>query len=199
MNADIETAFSDAGTIPGDPEWAGGKVMMDQRSIEVDTNADATFKAVSRIGGHHGYYGANWLWHLRAAMDLLLGGPGLRLGRRDPDHLAYGDAVDFWRVTKLTPGRFVQLRAEMKLPGEAVLEFEVKTDPEHADRSQLVQTARFKPRGLLGLAYWYSVAPLHHIVFGKMIRGIKCAAEQYSAALSAGRLDRVLNQETQAP
>jgi hypothetical protein len=176
-SSNIETMFSDAGTVPGDPHWAGGKLMSDVRECPVEASPETTFRAVSRIGGRHGYYTVNWLWHLRAIMDLLVGGPGMRLGRRDPEHLAFGDVVDFWRVSRVETDRLIRLRAEMKLPGIATLEFKIIPDSEDANRCTLVQIGRFKPRGLLGLAYWYAVAPLHHIVFGRMIRGIGKAAE----------------------
>jgi hypothetical protein len=103
-------------------------------------------------------------------MDFLVGGPGLRRGRRHPSQLRYGDALDFWRVTSIDPPRHIALRAEMKLPGEALLEFSV--EPMRDGRSRLVQTARFRPRGILGLAYWYSVMPLHALVFNGMLHGI---------------------------
>ena len=173
----VETAWSDAGPIPGDPDWAGGKVFVDQRSTEVHASADAVYRAVSRLGGDQGYYAADWLWRLRGRMDRLIGGPGLRRGRRDPEHLAFGEALDFWRVTAVEANRRLELRAEMKLPGEALLEFNITAAPDGAPRSQLVQTARFKPKGLLGLLYWYAVLPLHGVVFDGMLRGIRRAAE----------------------
>jgi hypothetical protein len=99
----------------------------------------------------------------------------LRRGRRDPENVVYGDAVDFWRVTDFAPGKRLQLRAEMKLPGIATLDFEV--EPVDANRSRLTQTARFLPKGLFGILYWYTVLPLHGIVFAAMLRGIRAAAE----------------------
>jgi len=182
---EIETAWFDAGPIPGDPDWAGGKVFTDQRSTPVNAPVELVFRAVSRIGGDQGYYAADWLWRLRGRMDRLIGGPGLRRGRRDPEHLAYGDAVDFWRVTRVEPPRLLELRAEMKLPGEALLSFEVHSDARDAAKCTLIQTARFKPRGLMGLAYWYAVLPLHGLVFNGMLNGIRRAAEQ-AARLGAG-------------
>jgi hypothetical protein len=176
-----ETAWSDAGAIPGDPDWAGGTVLVDRREILVDAPPDAVYGALCRLGGAHGWYGVDWLWGLRGMLDRLVGGPGLRRGRRHPGRLAYGDVVDFWRVCALAPPRTVALRAEMRLPGDAVLEFAV--EPADAPgRARLVQTARFRPRGLLGLAYWYAVMPLHGIVFGRMLAGIRRAAEAAAAA-----------------
>lgn len=183
---EIETAWFDAGPMPGDPDWAGGKVFTDQRSVPVNAPVEFVFRAASRIGGDRGYYAADWLWRLRGRMDRLIGGPGLRRGRRDPARLAYGEAVDFWRVTRVEPPRRLELRAEMKLPGEALLSFEVKPDERDAAKCMLIQTARFKPRGLFGLAYWYTVLPLHGLVFNGMLDGIRRAAEQ-AARLSAGK------------
>lgn len=175
---EIETAWFDAGRMPGDPDWAGGKVFTDQRSARINAPVGAVFRAVSRLGGDQGYYTADWLWRLRGQMDRLIGGPGLRRGRRDPEHLAFGEAVDFWRVTAVEPNRRLELRAEMKLPGEALLRFEIHPDERDAATCLLIQTARFKPRGLIGLAYWYAVLPLHGLVFNGMLNGIRRAAEQ---------------------
>ncbi len=175
---EVTTSWHDAGPIPGDPDWAGGRVFVDRRSCSVRVSAKATFATVTRLGGETGYYGADWLWQIRGWMDRLVGGPGLRRGRRDPEHLAFGDALDFWRVTRVEPGRRLDLRAEMKLPGEALLRFEIKpADAGAEDRCTLVQTARFKPRGLLGLAYWYAIWPLHGPVFQHLLHGIRRAAE----------------------
>jgi hypothetical protein len=178
---EVETAWSDAGPIPGDPDWAGGTVFVDRRHIAVSASPSVVFRAISRLGGQNGWYGADWLWRLRGAFDRLVGGPGLRRGRRDPDRLAFGEALDFWRVTAVESDRRLALRAEMKLPGEALLEFTIEPLPAGAARCRLVQTARFLPRGLLGLADWYAVMPLHGIVFGRMLRAVRRAAEALAA------------------
>jgi hypothetical protein len=188
QRSEVESAWSDAGTIPGDPDWAGGRVFMDRRETPVGAPADAVFRAACRVGGRHGYYGAHWLrwlWALRGSLDELAGGPGLQRGRRDPNTLRYGDAVDFWRVTAVEPGRHLRLHAEMKVPGHALLEFSIDRieDPAGegaADASpscRLTQTATFLPRGLMGYAYWYSMLPFHYWIFTGMLRGIKDAAE----------------------
>jgi len=177
----VETRWADAGVMPGDPDFAGGTVFVDRRSIEIQATADTVYRAVCRIGGGHGWYAADWLWRIRGWLDRLVGGPGLRRGRRDPEHVAYGDALDFWRVTNAQPSRCLELRAEMKLPGEATLSFDIESQgPEPPIR--LVQTARFKPKGLLGLVYWYCVLPLHGFVFRGMLRGIRRAAEDMASA-----------------
>lgn len=167
----VETTWSMAGPIPGDPDWAGGAVFRDSRQVEINAPDWAAFRAVCRVGGGHGWYTADWLWHIRGWIDRLVGGPGLRRGRRDPESVGYGEALDFWRVVGIERDRRLALRAEMKLPGEALLEFTV--EPAGEGRCTLRQTALFRPRGLLGLAYWYAVVPLHHIVFRGMLRGIE--------------------------
>lgn len=175
-----ETVWSGAGAMPGDPEWAGGKVFVDRREMVVEASATQAFGAICRIGGGHGWYAADWLWRARGAIDRLFGGPGLRRLRRSPETVAYGESLDFWRVTSVEPGSRLALRAEMKLPGTALLEFRIqKLENERLVR--IVQTARFKPRGLLGLVYWYSVLPLHGLVFRGMLGGIRRAAEALAA------------------
>lgn len=178
----VETTWSMAGRIPGDPDWSGGTVFTDRREQEIGAPPSVVFQAVCRVGGGHGWYAADWLWRIRGFLDRLVGGPGLRRGRRDPDLVAYGEALDFWRVTDVEPGRRLALRAEMKLPGEALLELDLEPRSEDPARrpthTHLTMTARFLPRGLFGLVYWYAVLPLHHVVFRGMLRGICRAAEQ---------------------
>lgn len=171
----VETSWSDAGPVPGDPDWAGGTSFVDRRERIVDAGASEVFWAVCRIGGGNGWYAADTLWRIRGLMDQLVGGPGLRRGRRDPERIGYGDALDFWRVTSIEQDRHLSLRAEMKLPGQALLAFEL--EPLGEQRTRLVQTARFLPRGLAGLAYWYAVLPFHGIVFRGMLGGIQRESE----------------------
>jgi uncharacterized protein YbjT (DUF2867 family) len=184
---DVETNWSMAGPIPGDPDWAGGTVFRDIRQATVEAPPPAVFQAACLVGGGHGWYAADWLWVVRGWIDQLVGGPGLRRGRRDPEKVGFGEALDFWRVVGYEKDRRLALRAEMKLPGEALLEFLI--EPEGNGRSVLGQQALFKPRGLMGLAYWYAVAPLHYVVFRGMIKGIEREALRRAAALSlpAGR------------
>jgi uncharacterized protein YbjT (DUF2867 family) len=183
---EIQTAWSDAGVMPGDPDWAGGTVFVDRYEALVDASAASVFRAVCRVGGGHGYYASDWLWRVRGVMDRVVGGPGLRRGRRNGHEVNYGDALDFWRVTGVTPDRRLELRAEMKLPGEAMLTFDLEPLPDEPARCRLVQTARFKPRGLLGLAYWYLALPLHGTVMRGMLQGIQHTAVE----LQAGAADR---------
>ena len=177
---EVETVWSDAGPMAGDPDWAGGKVFVERRETPVAAPPATVYRAMCRLGGRHGWYGADWLWAVRGALDRLVGGPGLRRGRRDPVRLGYGDAVDFWRVCAIEPDRRLALRAEMRLPGEALLEFVIEPASE-VGCSRVVQTARFRPRGLLGLAYWYAVLPLHGVVFARTLEGIRRAAEADAA------------------
>jgi hypothetical protein len=134
------------------------------------------------MGGGNGWYAADLLWRIRGWLDRLVGGPGLRRGRRNAKKLSYGDALDFWRVTDIKQGQRLELRAEMRLPGEALLEFDVT---ESADGSVLKQTARFKPRGLVGLLYWVAVLPFHGFVFRGMLKGIRRSAEALPTTTAA--------------
>jgi hypothetical protein len=172
-----ETRWSDAGPVPGDPEWAGGTAFEDRREVHLTAGPSEVFRAVCRLGGDRGWGAADPLWRLRGALDRLVGGPGLRRGRRDPERLAYGDALDFWRVTALEHDRRLELRAEMRLPGEAVLELTVEPSELLHGGTRLVQTARFQPRGLLGLLYWAAVSPLHPFVFRSLLRAVQEGAE----------------------
>ncbi len=178
----VETAWSDAGVVPGDPDWAGGTTFRDPRATAIAAPPAEVFRAIRRIGGGNGWYAADILWRIRGWMDRLVGGPGLRRGRRQRERLGYGDALDFWRVTGIEEDRYLRLRAEMKVPGEAVLEFEI--EPRRGG-SRLLQTALFKPRGLFGMLYWYAVVPLHGFVFRGMLEGIRLEAERLSAAEQA--------------
>ena len=177
----VETSWSDAGAMAPaewsrqeDPDWAGGTIFQDDRRMLVSGPAGRLWPAVVGIGGKTGWYYADWLWHVRGWMDRLLGGPGLNRGRRDALQIQAGDALDFWRVITVEPNHRLKLGAEMKLPGEAVLELVIT---ECADgTSEVRQYARFKPRGLFGLLYWYLVLPFHNLVFSGMLRGIARAS-----------------------
>ncbi len=178
-HADVETSWSMAGPIPGDPDWAGGTVFKDIRKAEIAAPDWAVFRAVCRVGGGHGWYAADWLWRIRGLMDVMAGGPGLRRGRRDPETVGYGEALDFWRVTGYERDSKLALRAEMKVPGEALLEFLITKNT--TGQCELTQEALFLPRGLFGLAYWYSVVPFHAFVFKGMLKGIEHAALEIAA------------------
>ena len=167
----VETNWSMAGPIPGDPDWAGGTVFRDVRQATIEAPSSAVFRSVCRVGGGNGWYAADLLWKIRGWMDQMAGGPGLRRGRRDPESVGYGEALDFWRVVGFERDCRLALRAEMKVPGEALLEFRIEALNDH--RCVLRQSALFRPRGLFGLVYWYSVLPFHAIVFTGMLNGIE--------------------------
>lgn len=173
---DVETSWSDAGVIAGDPDWAGGTVFVDRRTISIEADPDSVWQAVCTLGGDSGYYGFDWLWRLRGRMDRVVGGPGLRRGRRNSSSLQYGDALDFWRVTGINPVEWLELTAEMKLPGNATLSFQINEQSAVDGRTELEMIARFRPRGLFGIAYWYLVLPMHGFVFRGMLQGISRAA-----------------------
>ncbi|MFE6973166.1 SDR family oxidoreductase [Streptomyces sp. NPDC057682] len=156
--------------LPSDPDWAGGSLYTDVRVRAVDAPPDALWRVIEGIGGDHGWYSFPLAWAVRGWLDRLVGGVGLRRGRRDTDRLRVGDSLDFWRVEEIEPGRLLRLRAEMRLPGLAWLE--MYAEPSGAGRSRYRQRALFHPRGLLGHAYWWSVWPFHSVVFGGMARNI---------------------------
>ena len=165
----------------GDPEWAGGTMLEDVREVTTTASAEALFATVTGIGGRRGYYAANLLWGIRGLLDSLVGGVGLRRGRRHPDDLSVGEALDFWRVEALEPPQLLRLHAEMKLPGDAWLEFVIEDE---GARRRLRQQARFAPRGLWGRVYWYTMLPFHAFIFPVMARRLAEAAE----ALGDGEL-----------
>ena len=144
-----------------------GSVLRDIRIVSYTTqeNQDAVYRSVCALGGPNGWFRYNFLWRIRGAMDKLSGGYGLSRGRRDKEELRVGDALDFWKVVDIKPGKRLLLYAQMKVPGQAWLEFDVQPE-------QLVQTAHFIPHGLLGRLYWYSVLPLHYLVFSNLARTV---------------------------
>ena len=146
-----------------------------QVEATVEAPAATLWREVTSLGGDHGWLHFNWLWRLRGLLDRLIGGTGMRRGRRDDQELRVGDPVDFWRVVALTPGERLTLMAEMKLPGSAVLEFQVQ--PEGTDRSRLITTARYHPAGVAGLIYWYALAPVHGPLFRGLTRALATGAE----------------------
>ena len=168
---------------PLPPKPQRGFRAFDSRIVAVDAPPQAAFAAIERIGGASGWYAFNWLWRLRGLLDRAVGGRGFRRGRRDPVRLALGDTLDFWRVERLESGRLLRLRAEMRLPGRAWLEFEVRGE---GAGSLVRQTAMFDPAGILGRVYWSLVLPLHQLVFEGMLRGIKKQAEHSPHPLIPG-------------
>ena len=168
-----ESTWTDAVSAAGNPRhWGGtrfGNRLVDSRSVRVSESPEIAFAPVLRLGGRNGWYYGNWLWRLRGWLDLLVGGVGMRRGRRDPERLLPGDVLDCWRVETCNPPSRLRLVAEMKLPGRAWLDFEVAAED---TGSVIRQTAVFDPVGLWGLAYWYLAFPLHQLVFAGILAGI---------------------------
>ncbi|MGN6244437.1 MAG: SDR family oxidoreductase [Motilibacteraceae bacterium] len=173
-SASVAGAPSDP--LPTDPNWAGGSLYVDERERVVDASPAALWRVIEGIGGERGWYSFPLAWRVRGLLDRLQGGPGLRRGRRDPDDLLVGDALDWWRVEEIIDGELLRLRAEMKVPGLAWLELSVRRDD--AGRTLFHQRALFAPHGLAGQLYWASVWPFHGVVFGEMQRNVAVAAER---------------------
>jgi hypothetical protein len=183
----VSTRWSSAATpgapsdpLPTDPSWAGGSLYVDARNSVVRASPAALWRVIEGIGGETGWYSFPAAWAVRGVLDRLAGGVGLRRGRRDPRHLLAGDALDFWRVEAIEPGKLLRLRAEMKLPGLAWLELSVGQD--YDGMTTYSQRAIFRPRGLAGHAYWRSISPFHGVVFGGMLKNITATAEQAERA-----------------
>lgn len=176
-NQCVETCWTDAGQTPfpewihcGDASYSGGDIMESGYRIVLDASPEEVWNPISRIGGETGWYSAKALWFLRGAIDRLVGGMGMRRGRRDPVGLRAGDAVDFFRVLEVDEPHHLLLLAEMKFPGEASLEFTLHAMKE--GRTELQQLSRYVPKGLLGLLYWYVLYPFHEWVYRGMLKGI---------------------------
>ena len=163
---------------PQDPGWAGGTVYADERTARSSAPPEALFAAVTAIGGTRGYHTARWMWELRGILDKLVGGIGLRRGRRHPVDLSVGEVVDFWRVEAIERPNLLRLQAEMRVPGDAWLEFRIEAE---GDGSRLLQRARFHPRGLWGRLYWGVLLPFHGLIFPRMARELAREAERIAA------------------
>jgi uncharacterized protein YbjT (DUF2867 family) len=186
-NASVPGAPSDP--LPTDPDWAGGSLYADHRELTVDSSRDALWRVIEGIGGEHGWYSFPLAWAVRGRLDRLVGGVGLRRGRRDATRLRVGDSLDFWRVEEIEPGHLLRLRAEMRLPGLAWLEMYAETVATAGGdgRTHYRQRALFHPHGLLGHAYWWGVSPFHAVVFGGMARNIAKAAARAPATPAGER------------
>ncbi len=176
----IESAWTDAlvntrGDLPPVTFTVQDGMMSERRQMVVGASPGAVFAAFAGLGGKHGWPTFNWAWQLRGVADRMIGGVGFRRGRRDPLDLRVGDALDFWRVEAVEPDRLLRLRAEMKMPGDAWLQFEAL--PQADDQTLLVQTAYFAPKGLLGPLYWYGLYPVHGPVFSSLIEAVGHMAE----------------------
>jgi len=174
-----ETHWSDAlpDVIPGHHWWGlpFGTRRVDSYHRILSYTPEEVFAPIRCVGGEHGWYGYNWMWKIRGAMDRLIGGVGLRRGRRDPCDIRTGDAIDFWRVERYVPDTLLLLFAEMKLPGRAWLYFEVGPDEKG---TEVRMTAVFDPIGVWGRIYWYTIYPFHYLVFNGMFKGLVRAIER---------------------
>ena len=171
----ISAGGRDAGLFSGFGGARRGRRLLDSRRCELPLTPAQAFAPIRRIGGATGWYAHDWLWRVRGFLDLLVGGVGVRRGRPDPEHVGVGDTIDWWRVEAFEPDRLLRLRAEMKVPGRAWLEFEVVPTEGGA---AIQQTAIFDPSGLSGPLYWYGLYPLHAAVFRGMLAGIARAARE---------------------
>jgi hypothetical protein len=172
--SDTEWPGAPSDPLPTDPSWSGGSLYTDVRTRPVAAPRSVAWPAIESIGGDRGWYSFPLAWVVRGWLDRLAGGVGLRRGRRDPSSLRVGDALDWWRVEEVRRPELLRLRAEMRLPGLAWLEF--RLDEDGPGRCRLTQKATFYPRGLLGHVYWKAIAPFHGIVFGGMVRNLAAAA-----------------------
>ncbi|GAA1423894.1 SDR family oxidoreductase [Agrococcus citreus] len=188
-SGDIESSWRSASAagapsdpLPSDPRWSGSTVFEDARERTTDASPEALWTVVEAIGGARGWYSVPLLWSLRGLADRIVGGVGLRRGRRDPDRLREGDTVDWWRVERIERGRMLRLRAEMKVPGRAWIEFSV--EPVQLDSgeqgSHYRQRAIFLPSGLSGRLYWWSLVPAHQVIFEVMASRIVTVAKSGS-------------------
>jgi len=180
QNSSVRGAPSDP--LPSDPDWSGHTVYTDVRRQHSDADAAELWRVIEGIGGDNGWYSFPLAWAVRGWADKLVGGVGLRRGRRSATRLDVGDALDFWRVERLDRGRFLRLRAEMKLPGPAWLELTAEPDPDGG--SNYTQRAIFFPRGLAGRLYWYSILPFHGVIFAGMAQRITAASEAVNASVN---------------
>lgn len=177
---DATTSSDPQSPLPSDPEWAGHTVFTDDRErTESDVDAAAVWQVIEGIGGRHGWYSAPLLWRIRGLADQVVGGYGLRRGRRDPDRLRVGDAVDWWRVEAIEPGHSLTLRSEMAMTGRAWLQLSVETGQDGTTRYR--QRAIYFPDGLLGRLYWAAIFPFHALIFPSMARNIMARARTIEA------------------
>jgi uncharacterized protein YbjT (DUF2867 family) len=177
-------ASVEARTVPPRQLGSSEGMIREHRSASVEAAAEDVFAVISGLGGKRGWLYADALWRLRGAADRLLGGVGLRRGRRHPDQLRVGDPLDFWRVETVTAPCRLLLRAEMKLPGRAWLQWTI--EPLGIGRSTLIQTALFEPQGLAGLAYWYALYPFHALIFRGMLRAVARRAARAGSRSPSG-------------
>lgn len=192
QNGEVETTWANASptgapadSLPSDPSWAGDAIYTDDRSIDCDAPIERVWQVVEGVGGENGWYSFPLAWTIRGWLDRLTGGVGLTRGRRHPHVLQTGDALDFWRVERIRRPLLLRLRAEMRAPGGAWLEW--RLEPRAADRTRLHQRAIFFPKGLAGRIYWNSLRPFHGIIFTGMLNNIAVAAQSGPRTVASSR------------
>ncbi|HSR30991.1 MAG TPA: SDR family oxidoreductase, partial [Anaerolineae bacterium] len=184
----VETRWSDSlasslGDAPPVVLTTEQGMYVERRQTVVDAPPEEVYRVFTGLGGDRGWLYADGLWRLRGLADRLVGGPGLRRGRRAPEQVRVGDALDFFRVEKIVPGRLIRLRSEMVVPGEAWLQFETKSLSD--GQTQLVQTIFMAPKGLMGFLYWYALYPFHGLIFSKLVQRIAERAEASASETSS--------------
>ena len=177
----VDTCWADAGEMVhpewahcGDSEYSGGTILQCGYRTTVNGTAETLWPAIHKIGGQTGYYAADVLWQIRGVLVIFTGGVGLNRGCRSKERLQVGDALDFWRVLEVKPPEKLLLLAEMRTPGEALLE--IRIDAMGDTQCKITLLSRFLPKGLLGIAYWYILYPFHQYVFAQMLKGMAKAA-----------------------
>ncbi len=177
----VSTTWMDSAHVRGpaaptqqDPDWAGGTVYQDRREVHSDASPEEVFAAVSGLGGDRGWLAANSLWAVRGWLDKMVGGVGMRRGRRHPDDLRVGDALDFFRVEAYEPPQLLRLHAEMKVPGDAWIEWRIEADPDGG--AVLRQLARFHPRGVAGRIYWFALLLPHAVIWKRLASRLAASA-----------------------
>jgi hypothetical protein len=176
----VETRWS---TALGDTSFTGYEVeekegmIREVRTLKVNASANCVFEEVSSLGGDRGWLFWNFAWNIRGFLDRCVGGPGLRRGRRHPREAFVGESIDFWRVEKVEAPKLLRLRAEMKVPGKAWIEWDILPE---GDSSKLIQTAYFAPKGLWGLMYWYILYPIHRVIFSGLVSRLREQIEEKS-------------------
>jgi uncharacterized protein YbjT (DUF2867 family) len=177
--SDVDKETDDTGSSYERPNMSASQMLRDHRETYVEAPTECVYRIIASIGGDNGWYYVDWLWKLRGFIDRLLGGPGLRRGRKHPTRIAKGETLDFWRVIEAEEGKLLILKAEMKVWGQAWLKFRVREDGDNACRVQ--QTALYYPKGVVGWAHWYCVYPIHAIVFKGLVRAIARRAKEQHA------------------
>ena len=177
LNTNNEQDNLPSDPLPTDPKWSGGTLYVDERTHLCHCAPEKLWQVIEGIGGTNGWYSFPFAWQLRGLLDRLVGGVGMRRGRRNSNTLRVGETVDFWRVDEKVDQKLLHLVAEMKLPGKAALTLGIELLKDRPEICMFSLRASFRPKGLAGHAYWWLVRPFHGIVFGSMVKNIPKKAE----------------------